>query len=124
VKRSPHLVPLSREHHTALSLARRIQKHADDAPALAVLAEQVRDGTAELLAHFAQEESLFLPHRLELHPALSQRLGDEHARLRAYMERVGRGDQGCMLEFATLLIAHVRFEERELFPAFEGLSAA
>lgn len=112
-------MPLSREHHAALSLARRIHKHADDLPELAALAQQLRDGTAELLAHFAQEESLFLPDMLELHPTLCQQLCDEHLHLRAYLARVSQGDHDCMFEFATLLIAHVRFEERELFPAFE-----
>jgi len=122
VKRSLHLVPLSREHHTALTLARRIHTHAGDAAWMEVLAQQVRDSTAELLVHFAQEESLFLPRMLELQPALNQQLSDEHARLRAYMERISLGDRDSMPEFATLLIAHVRFEERELFPAFERLT--
>ena len=119
MKRSQFLVALSREHHTALSLARRIHRHAGDPSVLKVLAQQVRDGTAELLAHFAQEESLLLPYMLVPHPVLSRRLSDEHVRLRTYMEWICLADHDCIQDFASLLLAHVRFEERELFPAFE-----
>lgn len=124
MKRSPHLVPLSREHHAALSLARRIQKQAGDAQDLAEPARRLLETKAELLAHFAQEESMFLPRMLEQHPALIQQLIDEHVRLRAYIERIGEGDLCCIHDFASLLIRHVRFEERELFPAFESLFSA
>ncbi|TDR70619.1 hemerythrin domain-containing protein [Paludibacterium purpuratum] len=121
MKRSAALVPLSREHHTALVLAKRIASHCDDAAALAELMRQIQTRhAADLLAHFDEEERVLPPVLQGGDPEPVLRLLDEHARLRTLLQRIDADDRQALNEFATLLAAHVRFEERELFPRFEA----
>lgn len=121
MKRSQGLQALSREHHAALSLARRILKPESD---LLALAAQAKESTGALLAHFQEEEEKFLSDLPEALPDMWQRLVNEHLYLRACLQDIEDGKPECLNEFANALIAHVRFEERELFPAFEGLFAS
>lgn len=111
MKRDPRLVGLSSEHHRALVIARRAPEQ-DAAWLRGVF-------VAELEPHFAVEERLLLP-ALERAGGVSlvARTREDHAALRALCaagEREG---------FAARLVAHVRFEERELFPACEALLPA
>jgi tellurite resistance-related uncharacterized protein len=104
MKRATGLVSLSRDHHRALVLARALRR--PDAPAPADVVE-------ELEPHFAVEEAELVPRAIERGGALAElgaRLLAEHAALRAETDPARLGD---------LLEAHVRFEERELFPALE-----
>lgn len=123
MKRSAALVPLSREHHTALSLARRIQTAAANGEALDECLMRVRHLQADLLTHFEQEESTLLPY-MQQHAALAERLHLEHRQLRAHLQAFAAGEHAGLADFATLLSAHVRFEEREFFPAFEALATS
>ena len=111
MKRDPRLRALSVDHHHALVIARRAP--AQDASWLREVFE------AQLAPHFAVEEELLLP-ALERAgaAALVVRTAEDHAALRAL---VAAGDNAG---FAERLTAHVRFEERELFPACETLLAA
>lgn len=123
MKRSPFLQPLSREHHTALSLARACERAAQSGDAAQIAATSrrvVMAFPAELDPHFQVEETALLP-RLQHagSETLVRRTLDDHARLRALRDRVGREDAAALAEFGALLAAHVRFEERELFPAIE-----
>lgn len=124
MKRSTELIPLSREHHHALSLARRILAQAGEATALQALRAQVMQDMHELLAHFRAEEDSLLPAMAQHQPALAQRLDEEHRSLRDYLQRIEAGAWHCLPAFARLLQQHVRFEEREFFPAFEALAVA
>ncbi|WP_371929808.1 hemerythrin domain-containing protein [Uliginosibacterium sp. 31-16] len=117
MKRSAELMPLSREHHTALSLARRILVQTDD---VEILHAQVMQRTQEILAHFRVEEEGLSPAVMQRSPGLALRLNDEHRALRDYLLRIESGDRQCLKDFAYLLQQHVRFEEREFFPAFEA----
>ncbi|WP_323002139.1 hemerythrin domain-containing protein [Denitromonas sp.] len=111
MRRDPRLVPLSREHHAALRLARALI--AGTGVAMLV---QMR---AELQAHFDEEERDLLPVlRAAGEPALVDRLLREHAQLNALFDAAAAG-QHCA-EAGEALIAHVRFEEREMFPAVEA----
>ena len=119
VKRSPELIPLSRDHHVALEHALRLVRATDaDLPAVTArfLAFFVHDGER----HFVQEEELLVPAIPGDARELAQRLLDEHAAIRDAARRLGEAQE---LEVATelggLLTAHVRFEERELFPLLE-----
>ncbi len=124
MKRHPALVALSREHHTALSLANRVRKAAatGDAELLeAARAEVVARFETELEPHFAAEELSLLP---ELASAgeivLVERTLDEHRELRALVHALASREAApepaqCLGDFGALLAAHVRFEERELF---------
>jgi quercetin dioxygenase-like cupin family protein/hemerythrin-like domain-containing protein len=130
MKRHPSLVPLSHDHHHALVEARRLRRAADglDAERLAALAHFLRFFSTETVGHFrAEEEQLF--------PALAGQEGEaetllvqallEHQRLHALAGRLERGlaaggaDGPSMRELAELLEAHVRLEERRLFPLIQ-----
>lgn len=128
MKRSPQLVPLSREHHTALSLARRVEKAMGGGTAqeLQEAAARVAAGFAtELAPHFAEEERWLLP---TLSAAGEQLLVDrtlaDHRRLGVLAQEIEKTPDAARLqEFALLLRDHVRFEERELFATFEDLQS-
>ena len=112
MRRDPRLIPLSREHHAPLRLGRRlIAGGAQD---------ELRAMLPALQAHFAEEERTLLPRlRAGGERALAQRLLDEHRALSALFARALQGE--CEAETGKALIAHVRFEERELFPVVEAL---
>jgi hemerythrin-like domain-containing protein len=125
MKRSPALIKLSREHHTALSLALRIER-GGDAAALAAL--QVKVPTIfreELEAHFQEEERSLLPQLLLAgEAALVNRTLAEHRQLRQLVDRIAAGDVASLPAFAEQLRVHVRFEERELFMVAERVLPA
>jgi hemerythrin-like domain-containing protein len=128
MKRHPSLAHLSREHHGALILARLLQK---DAPAYKELPSDDEGKAAyalkfyreELVKHFEEEEKalklvagindqldflitmIFTEHQ-ELH--LQFKSISNHSELKEHLHSIGR-----MLE------AHVRKEERELFPLIQ-----
>jgi hypothetical protein len=120
VKRHPHLEPLSDDHHGALVLARRCLRAADDGGVgIPATWEDVRHRFArELEPHFRVEEHWLLP-ALEVagEGALVTRTRDEHARLRELVGPPASPER--LAAFGGLLHAHVRFEERELFPRAE-----
>jgi hypothetical protein len=120
VKRSATLLPLSREHHSALSLARRIRLADGDVAHQALMTEVRQRHEVPLLAHFTEEERLIAAPLGQSRPELVQRFAAEHAALRDGLRRIAADDRSALVPFAELLAAHVRFEERELFPAFEA----
>ena len=116
MKRSPALLKLSREHHTALSLALRIEKAADAQAQNAVQAILPELFRKELEPHFQEEESSLLPQLAKAgEAAMVERTLQEHADLRWLTVLIASGDLAALSAFAKLLRAHVRFEERELF---------
>ncbi|WP_028453732.1 hemerythrin domain-containing protein [Chitinilyticum aquatile] len=120
MKRSPALIHFSREHHPALVLAKRIQRAQADE--LAGLLPSITF-LGDLEKHFVEEETQFAPTLAAL-PQLAERFDDDHAALRALMHRLQKGELAALAEFAQRLEAHVRFEERELFPALELLASS
>ena len=118
MKRHERLRPLSRDHHHTLKLARRLQ---GEEPGDALQSELVahRPGLA---AHFAAEESIGRQ-ALAQCPADTllgeqlERMEREHRRIEELLAEVldGAGDQASCHRLGELLVAHVRFEERELF---------
>ncbi len=100
MRRTALLLEFSREHHASLKLVRHLRALGTAAPPASLL-EELADQARELQRHFAAEEALLLP-RLNAagptHQALASRL------------------------LAERLDAHVRFEERQLFPAVEALT--
>ncbi len=112
MKRDDRLVSLSREHHTALKLGRRLM--AGDGR------DELRSELPALEAHFLEEEERLLPLlEANAHAEQAARLRREHAELRALFAAAGSGRREG--EAGRVLIAHVRFEERELFPLLERL---
>ena len=128
MKRHPALIPLSREHHGALILARLLQK---DAPVYKGLPTDIQEKAEyaykfyqeELVKHFEDEErvlklvtgvesnldlmikTIYSEHQ-ELHK-LFQSI-DKHPDLTSHLDQIGK-----------TLETHVRKEERELFPLMQ-----
>lgn len=137
LQRHPALVPLSREHHAALVLARAIQ--LDGSAQLRAklprepraLVSHVTKVYAEALApHFEAEDELVLVAARGRSPALDaicQDIEDDHAQLRAMIAELrapelAESQIGSLLDrFGKLLEAHVRKEERSLY---EGVQQA
>lgn len=121
MQRDPALVPLARDHHAALVLARRASR-ATAAEAAALAAELAAWFAAELDAHFQLEEARLLPALAARGAAEAvARTEAEHGTLRALAARLAAGDDAALASFGTALNAHVRYEDRELFPLAEAL---
>jgi len=125
MKRRPALQPLSREHHTALTLAKACERAAQSRDVDRVVQtcrRVIQAFSDELEPHFQVEELSLLP---LLHDAgnkpLEQRTLADHQQLRALLDGLRQNDIEALDDFGKLLSAHVRFEERELFPALENL---
>jgi hypothetical protein len=123
VKRSPALRDLSDEHHGALVLALRARRAAasgDPAAVAEAWAHAERVFPAELEPHFAIEERWLAPPLAAAGgDALAARLRSDHAALRAALAAGAPRGGEALAAFAERLSEHVRFEERELFPAAE-----
>jgi len=126
MKRSDELAPLSRDHHQALFVAMQLQRGAEDAgdAFLGFIAGHGSD-------HFRIEEEIVLPAWLAADAGadggMAARVAAEHLELRsrARLLRAGSLDDAARRELGALLAAHVRFEERALFPLIEaGLGPA
>lgn len=133
MKRHPSLQRLSRDHHHALVLAKRLLDLSDDADALtleAAGAHVLERWRAEVGPHFAAEEECLLPvfgrHAGARHPEIIETLC-QHVELRGLADAVAAdGAAGTAPALETLralgegLRAHVRYEEGVLFPAVEA----
>ncbi len=124
MKRHPGLIKLSREHHAALVLAKRAQRLGSETSEAAApfLAEVAQAFANESEPHFLAEESGLLA-ALDAagQAALAERTLADHQALRALARRLAAGDAASLCRFGELLEAHVRFEERELFPHAESI---
>lgn len=119
MKRDPQLQDLSRDHHHALVLARKAQTAASQATQeeLDWIWDRITHSFhQELEPHFEVEEQCLLP-GLEVagEHALVQRTLSDHQQLRAMVSGPQSRTREALLQFAELLTAHVRFEERQLF---------
>jgi hemerythrin-like domain-containing protein len=125
MKRSPALQPLSREHHTALSLANACVRAAlsGDAAMVRLACQRAISSFAnELDAHFKIEELSLLPLLTSSETqVLVQRTLAEHQLLRGLRDGLRQNDVEALNNFGQCLLSHVRFEERELFPVIENL---
>lgn len=123
MKRSPALQPLSREHHTALTLAKACARAVDSCNEELIgktCQRVIQAFTVELEPHFQIEERTLLPLLQNAeHGQLEQRTLDDHQRLRTLLSGLQQNDIAALDSFGELLSAHVRFEERELFPELE-----
>jgi iron-sulfur cluster repair protein YtfE (RIC family) len=129
-KRDPALIPFSHDHRRALGLCVRLARwkpEREEPPSL--LAQEIRFQAAEILIpHFTLEEEILFPAvapSLKPHRALLQKLVDEHGGFRDALERMAgpmaEADLVALLKrFGRTLEAHVRQEERELFPLIES----
>jgi hypothetical protein len=128
IKRSRQLKPLSNEHQQALLAAFQLKKglagHGDsagaprDLPGLLALARRFE--TTIFTPHTRAEEELLARY---LSGPDKKRLRSEHAEMGRLLEAAHHGQPAevrrALTTFADLLERHVRWEERELFPACE-----
>ncbi len=129
-RRDDSLIPLSREHQYALMLCLRIHRglieHDGDSTWLQMKAgHAVRFFEGELVTHFQAEEELLFPAMREISGAteiIDEVLAD-HTRLRRLIDQLRQIEVSSLAstlkEFADTLEAHIRKEERELFPIYE-----
>jgi hemerythrin-like domain-containing protein len=125
VRRHVALEPLSRDHHVALVAALRLRRATAGDAAVA------RDAFLEFwrhhgARHFRIEEDVLLPafaeHGDPETPCVVQMLVD-HVRIRQQAQRLERTDAPALEELHALgaaLDAHVRLEERQVFPLIEA----
>lgn len=129
-RRHDSLIPLSREHQYALMLCLRIHRglieHDSDKTWLQMKAgHAVRFFEGELVTHFQAEEEVLFPAMRELSgaPRIIDELLAEHEQIRQFigqLEEIELSSLASTLkEFADTLEAHIRKEERELFPIYE-----
>lgn len=121
MKRSEALTPLSHEHHQALFLAMKLRRAETIEPVRTELLEFWRE-EGEL--HFRIEEDVLLPNSglagPDQDPDVARLLSD-HQSIRDRVALAGAGDASLedLSRLGEELNAHVRFEERELFPRVE-----
>ncbi len=123
MKRTPELIPLSRDHNHVLQLARRARQAADGASEADITAcwQALREAwQSEMSAHFAAEERLLFPHLHEHGQAeLATELEREHDAIRRTLTRADRLDGTRLGVLGEVLEHHVRVEERQAFPLLE-----
>ncbi len=129
-RRHESLIPLSREHHygllVCLRIHRGIEQHNADLDWLIERAGKVSlFFESDLRTHFTVEEEIVFPimSRITEAGATIEQLVEEHRSLERLVHEL-RYNQGLRLapllqSFANLLDAHIRKEERVLFPCYE-----
>jgi hemerythrin-like domain-containing protein len=122
--RNKHLIPLSRQHQRALALCVRIHR-AQPVPSSDLLtwrAEIEQHFEQEIKIHFEAEEKILFPAARQFPElvALVEDLLGEHKSLRQLFSRAEAQSMTSeeLSDFALLLSAHIRKEERQFF---EGL---
>lgn len=128
IKRHEALKPLSRHHmvglHVALKLGRAGKKESK------LTDEEIKKDVKEFWVpggqqHFREEEEILLPtyaeHASVDRPEITEML-TEHVKIRSLINKVLNTDSidiETMHELGTMLEAHIRKEERVIFPMIE-----
>ena len=133
MKRHPALSPLSRDHHNGLVQAVRLRRAAADGDPSARLAAAREFGEFfrnEERAHLRDEEEELFPllHRhVPAQPAPLSEARVQHVQLQGFDRKLeiavaaGSVDRETLAAAGALLDAHIRLEERQLFPLIEEL---
>jgi hemerythrin-like domain-containing protein len=127
MKRRPELRSLSVEHRDGLIVARHLRRGAAGEEPLGAAVEGLQKAWREQIGpHFQDEEEILLPAYARVvgeGDPLVARVLAEHLALRdqiSELERAAAEDlRSLALGVGTALEAHIRFEERVLFPAIE-----
>jgi hemerythrin len=126
MKRHPSLQPFSRDHNNGLILARELDKASRGERNAEVVADSLRRGwELEMRDHFEEEERLLGP---LMTPEQLSRMQQEHEAIAALVTSILSPSEHkstselvqSQSTLATALEAHIRWEERELFPALEA----
>lgn len=122
IKRSKALLPLSREHHVDLLLAWKIRKGLNNHAEYQRMADYVKYLEENLMnEHFDDEERLLFD-LLPEDDKMCANAREEHKQIRHLITEICDKkiyDNSLFRQLANLVEAHVRYEERELFPYLE-----
>ncbi len=118
------LLSLSREHHSSLVIARAARQvtESGDSAAFSAMVQRIEEHWQTVLCeHFAQEEQLLRLAVDAVDAESVKRILTEHAELRLLACESCELDLPVRLQrFGELLAAHVRYEERVLFPQLQS----
>ena len=125
MKRDPALVSLSHDHHQALFVAHKLTRALPHtAPGAIDALSAYWSGHGQ--AHFRAEEEILFPayagHADPYDPLLARALCD-HVAIRHRIQALGgpsAPELAALAELGRMIEAHVRLEERELFPRIEA----
>ena len=133
MKRHPALIPLSRDHHDGLVQAVRLRRAAADGDAsarLAAASEFVEYFRNDERVHLRIEEEQLFPlilRHVESQPAPLREARVQHVQLEGFARKLeiavvsGIVDRETLDAAGELFDAHIRLEERQLFPLIEQL---
>ncbi len=115
MKRSEHIVVLSKDHHFGLLCSWKIEQGFFKNIALERIASYVEYvWNNHLSEHFKHEETIIFPYSNETY---NQQIKTEHQELKVLAQKIAQHPEKSIVEkFAHLLKNHIRFEEREWFP--------
>lgn len=122
IKRSPALMPLSREHHFDLLLVWKLRQglaKGVEPARMAAYVNYLYEGMID--THFSDEEQFFFD-QLPAGDPQAEEARKQHAELRQTIDLAADPQKATPELFerlADLLEAHVRYEERELFAYLE-----
>ena len=128
MKRHEALAPLSREHHAALILAQLIKKGAPVYKGLPTDAEgktiyAINFYKHDLVLHFSKEEAILekVKHTDAAIAKLTEEIIAEHTELKnRFLSLTAATEKATALdELGYMLEAHIRKEERVLFPLIQ-----
>ena len=130
MKRDPNLRKLSDDHHSGLVQARRLRRVAEgEGEPLEAARVFLRFWEEDTRVHFREEEevllAVFARHGGDPDAEPVRQMVSDHARIRGLVmklgEEVGAGavDRGTLQEIGERLEAHIRLEERRVFPHME-----
>jgi hemerythrin-like domain-containing protein len=121
IKRNKNIVKLSQDHHASLLFCWKLRQGVKFNAPFETMKKYVRYFWDHHFSfHFKEEEEfLFAPVLDEQ----VQKALDDHQKIKIFIEQInetGAEDkQDLLLELADLVDAHVRYEERTLFPHLE-----
>lgn len=132
MKRHPSLRKLSDDHHGGLVQARRLRRAArgDGGPPREAARAFLRFWEEDTRVHFREEEEVLLAvyarHGGDLEAEPIQEMVADHARIRGLVmtligeDRSGEVSPGTLGRIGERLEAHIRLEERRVFPLVEA----
>ena len=130
MKRHPDLRKFSDDHHQGLVQARLLRRTADGEGTPSEEAVFLRFWEEETSPHFGQEEEVLLAvyarHGGDLDAEPVREMVSDHARIRTLIRglqgEIGSGgvDRETLREIGERLEAHIRLEERRVFPMIEA----
>lgn len=121
IKRSEYIITLSRDHHTGLLFCWKIKEGVKREVDFLRINKYVKFFWEQhLKEHFKEEETLLFN---EVDNDLTKQGKQEHELLYEWFNRIISNDlkkSSEYISFTELLINHIRFEERVLFPYLEA----